>query len=189
MPATDSQAFPGVGSPGETCDLNTGKATYEGVEGESTYAFTGQSLGDWSLDGLSIFASGSINSSKSNHLYIKQAPLWTEADGIVYKFDMFKLSLIDKLVGQQYSDTANTQFYKLHAYNNMDFKASMDIENYELSVGIYNVLNQRNLLSTTINDKTTIGANVYNIAARGSSLDQYYFAPPINFQVSLKARF
>ena len=40
--------------------------------------------------------------------------------------DDFKLSLIDKVVGQQYSDSANTQFYKLGAYNNMDFKSSID---------------------------------------------------------------
>jgi hypothetical protein len=72
----------------------------------------------------------------------------------------------------------------------MDLKGSYTFENYEFSVGIYNLLNQRNLLAVTINDKTPIGgANVYNVGARGSSLDQYYYAPATSIQASLTARF
>jgi len=172
---------PFTGPVGETCALNTGTALYQGVEGETTYAFG---------NGLSFFASGSINSARSNHLDIKAAPLWTEATGLVYKFDDFKLSLIDKLVGQQYSDTANTQFYKLGAYNNMDFKGAWDIGNFEIGAGISNVLNARSLLSVTINDSSPIGgSNVYDITNRGGSLDQYYYSAPRSFQVSVKARF
>ena len=98
--------------------------------------------------------------------------------------------MIDKLVGQQYSDTANTQFYKLGAYNNTDFKASMTVGNFELGVGIYNLFNERNLLSVGINDKTPIGgANVHDLLNRGSSLDQYYFQPSRSYQLTLIARF
>jgi iron complex outermembrane receptor protein len=178
-----------AGPIGETCAVNTGAATFKGVEGEGTYAFNDDMFGG-ALNGMSVFASGSLNDSKSGGFWIKQAPMWTEATGILYKIGDFKLSLIDKIVGQQYSDSTNTTFYKLGAYNNMDFKGSYTFENYEFSVGIYNLLNQRNLLAVTINDSNPIGgANVYNVAARGSSLDQYYYAPATSIQASLTARF
>ena len=83
-------------------------------------------------DGLSVFANGSLNSSKSQGIWIKQAPMWTSATGVIYKSDAWKFSLIDKVVGQQYSDSTNTQFYKLGAYNNMDFKGSYDFSNYRV---------------------------------------------------------
>jgi len=176
---------PFAGPSGETCYLNTGKAIYQGVEAEGTYAFDGF------LDGLSAFASYSYNSDRSQHLYLSQAPLWTAADGFVYKWDIFKISLIDKLVGPQYSDIANTQFYKLTTYNNTDLKLGVTMApGWELEGGFYNIFNQRNLLAVKINDKTPIGgSSVYNVTARGSSLDQYYFAPPASFQVTLKASF
>ena len=176
---------PFTGPAGETCALNTGTAVYQGFEGEGTYAFDG-----W-LEGLSVFASGSYNSDKSNHLYLPAAPIWTAADGFVYKWDIFKVSLIDKIVGQQYSDTANTQFYKLTTYNNTDLKLGVTMApGWELEGGFYNIFNQRNLLAVKVNDKTPIGgANVYNVTARGASLDQYYYAPPASFQVTLKASF
>ncbi|HWC62250.1 MAG TPA: TonB-dependent receptor, partial [Rhizomicrobium sp.] len=180
---------PFTGPASESCALNTGTALYDGIEGETTFAFGDDDFGGV-LDGLSLFASGSYNSARSNHLFIKQAPLWTEATGLVYKLDAFKFSLIDKLVGQQYSDTTNTRFYKLGAYNNMDFKASWEIGNFEFGLGLNNVLNARNLLSVGINDGKPIGGvNVYDIASRNSSLDQYYYSPPRSIQVSAKARF
>ena len=93
-----------AGPSGETCAVNTGVATYKGIEGEGTYAFGDDDFGGW-LNGMSVFASGSVNDAKSRGKYIKQAPLWTQATGIVYKTDGFKFSMIDKIVGQQYSDT------------------------------------------------------------------------------------
>jgi iron complex outermembrane receptor protein len=180
---------PFSGPASESCALNTGTALFEGVEGETTFAFGDDDFGG-ALDGLSLFASGSYNSAHSAHKTIKNAPLWTEATGLVYKIDAFKLSLIDKLVGQQYSDTNNTQFYKLGAYNNMDFKAAWDIGNFEIGLGIANLLNEHNLLSVGINDSNQIGGvNVYDIANRGNSLDQYYYSAPRSYQVSLKASF
>ncbi|HET7086695.1 MAG TPA: TonB-dependent receptor [Rhizomicrobium sp.] len=175
---------PFFGSPGETCATNTGVATYKGIEAEGTYAFDGE------LDGWSVFLNGSLNSSKSGGKWLKQAPMWTSAGGIFYKRDFWKLSLIDKLVGQQYMDNIDTPFYKLGAYNVMDFKGSASWENLELGVGIYNLLNSRSLVAAGINDKAPLGgANVYDYANRPNSLDQYYFQPSRSFQLTLKARF
>jgi iron complex outermembrane receptor protein len=175
---------PFAGPSGETCAVNTGVATYKGIEGEGTYAL------DSLLQGLSVFANGSIMSSKSQGLWIKSAPMWTSAAGVFYKWDEWKLSLIDKVVGQQYSDNANTTFYKLGAYNVMDFKGSYSFSNYEFSVGIYNLLNSRSMASVTINDKTPIGgASVNDFTNRQSSLDQYYFQPSRSAQFTVKAQF
>ncbi|HWU56124.1 MAG TPA: TonB-dependent receptor [Rhizomicrobium sp.] len=175
---------PFFGSPGETCATNTGTATYKGIEAQGTYAFDGE------LEGLAVFLNGSLNSSKSGGKWLKQAPMWTSASGIFYKAGMWKFSLIDKLVGQQYSDNTNTSFYKLGAYNVMDFKGGLTWENYEVNLGIYNLLNSRSLASVGINDKSPIGgSSVYDYTNRPNSLDQYYFQPSRSFQLTVKANF
>jgi iron complex outermembrane receptor protein len=116
--------------------------------------------------------------------------MWTSASGVFYKMGIWKLSLIDKLVGQQYSDSANTTFYKLGAYNVMDFKGSANWENLEFGLGIYNLLNSRSLAAVGINDKSPLGgSSVYDYINRPGSLDQYYFQPSRSFQFTIKARF
>ncbi len=174
---------PFTGSAGETCALNTGAATYKGLEGEGTYAFDGE------LEGLSVFLNGSIGSGKTQGKWIKGIPMWTSAQGIFYKRGAWKVSLIDKVVGQQYSDAANTTFYKLGAYSNMDFKASVTEGALEFGLGVSNVLNSRSIGAVSIVDKTTVGSSVNDIFNRGGSLDQYYFQPSRGFQVTVKARF
>jgi len=175
---------PNNGSASETCGVNTGVATYKGIEGEGTYAFEGE------LQGLSVFLNGSLNNSKTGGKWVKQAPMWTSASGIFYKAGIWKFSLIDKVIGQQYSDAANQTFYKLGAFNNMDAKGSVTFGSLEFGLGIFNLLNSRSLAAVTINDKTPIGGSgVEDIGNRGSSLDQYYYQPSRSFQVTLKARF
>ena len=94
------------------------------------------------------------------------------------------------MIGQQYSDTTNTTFYKLGAFSNMDVKASVSYSNLEFGLGIFNLLNSRSLASVGINDKTPIGGSgVEDIGNRGSSLDQYYYQPSRSFQFTVKARF
>ncbi len=174
---------PNNGPASETCGVNTGTATYKGIEGEGTYALGGE------LEGLSVFLNGSLNSSKTGGKWVKQAPMWTSASGIFYKMGIWKFSLIDKIVGQQYSDLTNTTFYKLGAYNVMDAKGSVTYGPLEFGLGIFNLLNSRSLASVGINDKNTIGADVNDLANRGSSLDQYYYQPSRSFQFTVKARF
>jgi iron complex outermembrane recepter protein len=183
-----SQA-PFTGSPGETCALNTGTAFYKGIEAEGTYAFDG------ALEGLSVFLNGSLGSAKSGGLWLKQAPMWTSAQGLFYKSGPWKISLIDKIVGQQYSDNADTKFYKLGAYSNLDLKTSLTEGMFEFGVGISNVLNSRSLGAVTINDKTTTAGNgvvaagsVNDIVNRPNSLDQYYYQPERGYEVTLKVR-
>ena len=156
-------APPIFGPAGFTCSVNTGTATYKGVEGEGTYAVLRAIWTGWRM-----FLNGSLISGKSGGLWLKQVPMWTSAGGLTYKTGDYKLSLIEKVVGQQYSDNADTQFYKLGAYNNMDFKGSISLtDNLEVSAGIYNVLNERNLLAVGIVDKAPSAASMsmtYRIA-------------------------
>ena len=175
---------PFFGSAGETCAINTGTAFYKGIEGEGTYTFDGV------LEGLTVFVNGTVGSAKSGGLWLKQAPMWTSAQGIFYKSGNLKISLIDKLVGQQYSDNTDTQFYKLPAYSNVDFKTSWTEGAMEFGFGISNLLNSRSLGAVTENDKALlIGANVNDIANRGNSLDQYYYQPSRGYQATVKVRF
>ena len=184
---------PFTGSAGETCAINTGKAFYKGIEGEGTYAFDG------ALEGLSLFLNGTVGSAKSGGLWLKQAPMWTSAQGIFYKSGGWKVSLIDKLVGQQYSDNADTQFYKLPAYSNVDFKTSYTVGIMEFGFSVSNLLNTTALGAVTINDKTvTAGnatgagavaaSNVSDLANRPNSLDQYSYQPERGYQVTFKVR-
>jgi iron complex outermembrane recepter protein len=180
------------GPAGETCYANTGAATYKGVEGEGTYSLEGI------VDGLAVFANGSVMSSKTQGFWVAQAPMWTAASGLFYKFDAIKLSLTDKLVGPQFNNVifnsnntlnvAATQFYKLHTYNVMDFKGGYAFGNMEFDIGIYNVLNSRAITQEKGTDMIG-GASVYDIANRGGSLDQYYFQPSRSAQFTLKATF
>jgi iron complex outermembrane receptor protein len=203
-----SNLFTG-GSATETCNANIGTVFYKGIEGEATYAFD-----EW-VDGLATFMNGSINSAKGHtnpydsttaQYQIQNAPYWTAAAGLIYKAHGFKLSLIDKLTGQQYMDkpakrAVDAGFYKLPAYNMMDFTASYDLgdlgfgTDVEIGGGVYNVLNARNAVSMTINDSTpTVGngpssaSSVLDLANRMNSTDQYYFMPQRSFQLTIKAR-
>jgi iron complex outermembrane recepter protein len=180
----DCALAPIFGTKGENCAVNTGTAVYRGLEGEGTYAFSGQ------MDGLALFMNGSVGTAKSSGRWLKNAPMWTAAGGLVYKRDTFKLSLVDKIVGQQYSDNADTLFYKLGAYNNMDFKGSFSLGNLEFGLGIYNLFNSRALANIGINDSAQgAGSSARDYGARGDSLDQYYFQPARSYQISMKARF
>jgi iron complex outermembrane receptor protein len=207
--------------PAETCNINAGAVFYKGIEGEATYAFDDSTF-DGMLNGLVLFANGSLNSAKGHliatddttpNYQVQQAPFWTAAMGVIYKHDRWKLSLIDKLTGQQYQDTPAKRvdangltpdqrgyagsFYKLPAYNNMDFTGSYDLGDwgtgvdFEIGGGIYNILNSRSILAITINDKANTLAGqgaAEDIAGRMSSLDQYYFQPERSYQITIKAR-
>jgi iron complex outermembrane receptor protein len=193
---------------GDTCNINAGTVTYKGIEGEATYAFD-ENQWDGMLDGLSIFANGSLNSAKAHTNPLdpksptfqdKQAPFWTAASGLIYKAGPWKLSLIDKLVGQQYMNSPGArvyvggqEFYHLGAFNVMNFTGYYGFElagaDVEIGGGVYNLLNDRSLVGVTINDKAPIGgASVQDIANRPSSLDQYFFQPERSFQFTLKVR-
>jgi iron complex outermembrane receptor protein len=219
---TGASPTPQCPIPNDTCNINAGTVTYKGVEGEATYVF-GDELGGW-LQNWSIFGNGSINSAKAHTdplnphsptFQDKQAPFWTAAMGLIYKEGNWKISLIDKLVGQQYEDApgkrvdvngstpvalaaGQTQyfgsFYKLGAYNRMDLTLYYDmgdIAGADITIGggVYNLLNDRSIVALTINDKAPFTGGQTSAQAftlRPGSLDQYYFQPERSFQFTVK---
>ena len=186
---------PSDGPAGFTSSSNTGTAYYKGVEGEGTYAFDG------ALDGLAAFVNASLISGTSGtrtgtgtrndgkSAWLKQVPMWTAAAGLTYKTGGWKLSIIDKLVGQQYSDNADTLFYKLPAYNKADAKISCDFGNYQIGLNIDNLLGDRSIAAMGIVDKATVGNSIYDYAGRGTSQDTYSFLPSRSFQLTVRAAF
>ncbi len=215
------------GPASDTCNFNEGTVIYSGIEGEGTYAFGDEMFGGM-LNGLAAFANGSLNSARvhanaedpsSPSFQDKQAPFWTAAGGLIYKRGGWKLSLIDKLTGQQYEDTPDKRvdingstpvklpagqsqylgsFYRLGAYNNMDFTGSYDFgdvgpfdSDIEVGGGIYNLLDSRSIVSISIKDKAPFTGQVsaQSLFNRPGSLDQYFFQPERSYQFTIKARF
>jgi iron complex outermembrane receptor protein len=169
-----------IGGPaGDTCFVNTGTATYQGIEGEATYAFNQESLGP--LNGLVAFLNGSVMSAKSDGLWLKQAPRYTVAGGLMYKHGDWKFSLIDKTVGPQYQDNTQNPNYALGSYGSVDAVVGFTSGKIELSAGLNNAANSRKVVSIAENDST------YQVN-RLASTDQYYYQAPRSLMVTLKAR-
>jgi iron complex outermembrane recepter protein len=168
------------GPSGETCFVNTGTATYKGIEGEGTYDFG--TLFGGALHGLQGFLNGSVMSAKSNGLWIAAAPRYTVAGGVMYKTAQWKFSLLDKSVGPQYATNDNSPNYQLQAYSNVDANIGYTVGRVELGATISNLLNSRKVLSVTQNDSSWQ-------VNRLLSLDQYFFQPLRSTMLTLKARF
>ena len=175
----------------ETCFVNNGSATYEGVEGEGTYAF--DTLFGSDVQGLSVFANGAVmrsvaggakNPVNGSNFWEPNAPFWTAALGILYRQpDGWKFGLIEKYTGQQYSDSANLKFYELPAYGNLSATVGYSFANYELDVMADNLGNSR---ATTLITEATNGIAQTDPT---TSLDQYFFQAPRSVQVTLKMNF
>lgn len=171
----------------ESCYVNNGSATYQGVEGEGTYAFA--RMFGYDLTGLSVFVNGALMSSKADGgLWEPNAPMWTAAGGILYRDPTWTLGLIDKLVGPQYSDTDNLKYYEIHTYGNLTATAGYTYEytgigTAEISLNVDNLLNDRK--DTLIQEANN------NVAAASwqTSTDQYFFQAPRSIFVSLALRY
>ena len=168
------------GAVGQTCALNTGTALYKGVEGEATYAFQKGTGGFF--DGLSAFVNGSVMHAKSGGLWLKQAPGWTFAGGLMYKHEGWKFSVIDKSIGSQYADNTENQNYKIAPYSNVSLTAGYTFGIAELSVSLDNLFDSRKSVAITENDKT-FQTN------RLLSTDQYFYQAPRSVMGTIKVRY
>lgn len=163
----------------ETCYVNNGSATYKGIEAEGTYSFN--QIADLDLTGLSIFANGALMSSKqSNGLWVKSAPKWTAAAGILYQHDGWRFGLIDKTVGPQYSDSANIAAYRLPTYSNVTLTVGYAFEHLDLSFNVDNLTDSRAVVNISE------GGTGLSLA---TSTDQYQFQAPLFLTFTAKVRF
>ncbi|TAL00493.1 MAG: TonB-dependent receptor [Rhodospirillaceae bacterium] len=165
------------GLKGDLCFVNTGAATYKGIEAESTYAFSGP------LDGFQVFGSGSVMSSKSGGVWIKQAPFWTAAAGVIYKRGAWQFSVMDKTTGPQYEDNAQNPIYKLGSFSTVGLTGGYTFDNFEFDVSIDNLFNSRSVVAITENSAAGAQGFVPN------SIDQYFYQAPFSVMGTLKAHF
>jgi iron complex outermembrane receptor protein len=168
---TGTASTPGCAT-GETCYYNQGGVTYQGIEGEATYAFT---------PSISAFVNGSINDAKDNttHLQVKGAPKNTVGLGVLYKHGGWTASIIDKYVGEQWAQDSQPSNFHINGYHQADLSVEYAISRYKISAQVQNLFNSRAVTSITPLNKTNVI----------SPYDQYYWQAPINFQISLKASF
>lgn len=160
----------------ETCYENIKGAVYKGVEGEATVE---------AMDHLFVFANGSWNSAKDkvNGDQIAGAPAYTAAAGAIYKEHAWSVSLLDKLVGDTWQVEGNP-FYHTGAYNELDLTGVYTIQRWRLEAGVYNLLNSQEIFKISPNKSSAM-----SLSNAATQLDQLYFQPPINFQVSARYSF
>jgi iron complex outermembrane receptor protein len=161
----------------DTCFVNNGRATYEGVEGEGTYAF--DNLMGLDVTGLSMFANGALmRSVAQTNKWEPNAPFWTAALGVLFQSSNWRFSIIDKYTGQQYSDVTNIKAYEIPAYGDLSASIAYMFANYEIGI------NADNLTSSRVATAITEGGTGTDPS---TSTDQYIFQAPMSVMVTLKA--
>lgn len=147
--------------------FNAGKAKYDGVEGQVSYAF------DF---GLTTYVTASVNNTKDQAGYaLTKAPKDTFGAGALYAQGPLKLALTYKRVGDQYMKTDPTD-YLVKAYDSTDLAANYDFGKYRVKFQVTNVFDKRAVTSI----KPFKGA---------AAFDQYYFQAGRNAQLTLIAKF
>jgi iron complex outermembrane receptor protein len=162
----------------ETCYVNIGSATYKGIEGEGTYAIS--RLFGLDTAGLSVFANGALMSSKSGGLWVKNAPKWTAAGGILYHNGSWTFGLIDKTVGPQFSDNTEIAAYKIKTYSDVTATIGYTFDRFDLMFNVDNLLDSRNVVNITE------GGNGTSLA---TSTDQYQFMAPLSMTFTVRVHF
>jgi iron complex outermembrane receptor protein len=161
----------------DTCFINNGRATYEGVEGEGTYAF--DNILGMDVTGLSMFANGALmRSVAQTNKWEPNAPFWTAALGVLFQNSSWRFSIIDKYTGQQYNDATDIKAYELPAYGDLSASIAYMFSNYEIGINADNLLNSR---SVTVISEGGTGTSI------ALSTDQYQFQAPMSVMVTLKA--
>jgi iron complex outermembrane recepter protein len=182
----------GNGSQTEASFCNTGNARYDGIEGETAYAFP---------FGLTLFANGALNEATqlatpadpSNGIAnalpeeeLPGAPRWTAAMGGIYDHDHWRGSLTFRDVGTsvQYNPTgapaATTggvlpQYtFHLPQYWSLDASAGYDFGHFAIKLQAFNLTDNRTLISfaPAANSQTLYSTN----GMAGTGLDQGIYA-------------
>ena len=85
--------------------------------------------------------------------------------------------MIDKLVGQQFSDASNSKFCELQPYNDLNATIGYSSALFELDVSANNLLGSRETILITPGGTGTSAA---------TSTDRYFFQPPTSVVATLK---
>lgn len=135
---------------------NTGRARFEGIEGETAYAFP---------FGLTLFANGALNEATqlatpadpANGIAkalpreeLPGAPKWTTAFGAIYDQNHWRASLTFKDVGTsvEYNTPVATQVtFHLPSYWSLDASAGYDFGQFAVKLQAFNLTDNRTLIS------------------------------------------
>lgn len=176
--STKNIAIPGGGT--SKIYYNDGTVDFKGIEAEGTYAFT-----DGALDGLAVFANGSINQAEGAnrgttdyHHQIKNVPKWTAAFGLIYRMDNIRVSLINKINGEQWADSGEPAAYKIPTYNLTNLVVGYVFGKIKLQAGVYNLFDDRSVTDISVNDGPT--------PSDPNSHDQFWWLPERSYQITMR---
>lgn len=161
--------------------VNIGGATYRGVEAQATYEI---------IDGLAIYANGSVNNALANDTgkQIAGAPKMTAAMGVIYSSGPLAASILAKRTGSIYQQDfdstkpANYDYYRTREYDNLDLGASYTFtglgsfaKKLKVQFNVFNALDSGRATSVSPG-KVRAG-------------DQYLFQAPRSIQLSANLTF
>ena len=160
--------------------VNDGVVHYKGIEAEGTYAFN-----EGALDGLAIFANGSLNDAlkrdpgaADNDKQIGGVPKWTAAFGLIYKKHNVSVSLINKFMGEQWGDDGEQDFLKIKPYNITNLIVGYDFGMFKLQAGVHNLFDHQDITDINHNDDLALDDP--------NTTNSVYFLPERSYQLTLR---
>jgi iron complex outermembrane receptor protein len=153
--------------------INQGQVTYQGFEGQATYAIG---------NGISAYGNFSFNSAKAssnNNIQINAVPEFIGTLALLYKNDGYNGAAIARYVGQQYADDSHV--IPIDPFTVVDLSAGytwqnlgFGVKSMKVNLGIYNMFDRKDIYSAS-------GSTV--VAAYNSYL------PGRSYMVTLKTQF
>ena len=176
-----------AGDPAGTL-VNIGRVRYRGVEGQISVL---------PMDGLTLFANGSLNEAKNRvtGAQIARAAKSTAGAGVFYSRKGFRLSFTQKFTGpsyaSEYNGLPNARLYRIKAYSIGDLAISQEIGAFRLGLNVSNVFNSRAItqISTSAVGAPTTLVNGVALQSGYGQFDQLQFLPPRSAMVDLRVHF
>lgn len=171
------------GAPAGTL-VNLGQVRYRGIEGQVSYM---------PVDGLTLFANGSINEAlnRTTNAQIAKAPKSTAAGGIFYNHGPLRISFTQKFTGPAYAAEYKfepvARLYRIRPYSIGDFAASVDVGQLRLGLNVSNVFNNRAI--TAIGTSSSGAPTQGGIQTGYGQADTFQFLPPRSFMVDARFKF
>jgi iron complex outermembrane receptor protein len=150
---------------------NQGAVTYQGVEGQFTYAFD---------NGLALFANASRNYAKTDnpgapHTQVANAPEYTVASGILFKHGPIRFSLTNKYTGQQWAIEGEVPAYRIPGYDSANASLRYEFGKLRLGVEVENIFDTTSV--TNINQGKT------------APFDQYFYQSGRSITADITVKF
>lgn len=172
---------------------NAGKARFEGVEGETAYAFP---------FGLTLFANGAYNeatqlSNAANpgagiaanpRQELAGAPLWTDAFGAIYDHDHWRGSLTFKQVGTSVQYNGPIVF-RLPSYWSFDASAGYDFGRFAIKLQAFNLTDNRTIIAFSPGSNSVALMSVDGAPGTGFDGGIYAFQGGRRVELTLTGRF